>query len=348
MLLCFKVKSMKIHQTEFWFSKTIKKKHLLFLLFLSAAPLSALEIDPFSASTFIRDDFTISFFREEKPSFYWVNAGVPNVFFQGVSQTVTSPLAYAVNGIEYGVGASGWLTDQIQASATIPFEANSLQQSSAVTTSSESVTHSLEKLGDIELDGTFLFVGNRKKGNFIGFNGWVCFATGSNPFSLAYPLLSTGKGANREAFGVVLGQQAGGFSFFQSINYEKTDSITLSPTSLFGAGTFQWPDNWFTAGRVEYQAFHRAQRLVSFFYELRLRKSGFMKMNNQVVFYGGEYGDNQARTTDLLFDSSLGMDVRVDKTFSALIKLTDFPDEWADDRPNQGVLFSLSLVFRPL
>ncbi len=318
------------------------------LLFFSAVPLPALELDPFPSALSNRDDFFISFFREEKPSFYWVNVGLPNAFFQGVSQTVASPLTYSVNGIEYGFGASGWLSDQIQVSATIPFEANALEQSTLPVSSNENATHSLEKLGDIELNGTYLFIGNKRKGNFIGLDGWYCFATGSNPFTIAYPLLSSGKGANREALGLVMGQHAGGFSFFQSIHYEKTDPIALSNTSIFGAGIFQWPDNWFATGRIEYEVFHRAQRLVSFYYELRLRKSGFMKMNNQNLYYGNNYGDNQARSTDMLFDSSLGMEVRADKTFSALVQLTDFPDELVADRPSQGMLFNLSLLFRPI
>ena len=39
-------------------------------------------------------------------------------------------------------------------------------------------------------------------------------ATGTNPFRMDFPLLSTGKGAAEGALGLLAGEEAGRFSFF--------------------------------------------------------------------------------------------------------------------------------------
>ena len=142
--------------------------------------------------------------------------------------------------------------DQLNLRVTFPFEGNALEDSGTVNSAGVTVnaTHSAEKFGDIEIGATYLLAGKREKGNYIGLDGWYRFPTGSNPFYQVYPLLGTGVGAAREALGVVMDQEAYGFSFFQSIHYENTDPIQLNSGSYFGAGTFNWPDNWFATGRV--------------------------------------------------------------------------------------------------
>jgi len=314
-----------------------------------AKPIWAMDLDPFPIFSFSRDELSISLFRRERPSFYWTNIGVPDVFFQNVRNLSKVPNnTYSVQGIEYGVSFSDWVTDQFQARVTLPFEANSLQEANQTidaTGNTVFANHNLQKFGDVEVAGAYLLTGKRESGNFLGLDGWFRIATGSNPFSLAFPLLSTGKGADREAVGFVMGQQAGGFSFFQSIHYEKTQPINLASTNLtLGPGTFQWPDNWDASGRIEYEVFRQVQRRVTFFYQLQMRYSGLMKFNQQVLTYG------MGNTTDRLFFSTGGVVVRVDKTFSAEGQVDYFPFEpigWAIPRQDVGVLFSMSLVFRP-
>jgi hypothetical protein len=190
--------------------------------------------------------------------------------------------------------------------------------------------------------------GQREKGGFIGLDGWYRFSTGSNPFNLSYPILSSGKGAPEEALGLIVSEELGGFSFFQSIHYQKTQPIELDASNPFlGAGTFQWPDNILAEGRVEYLVFHRAQRFVSLYYDLRLRMSGLMEFNHQPLNYGQ---NPNGQTTDQLFFSQGGIVVRVDKSFSAEGSVAFFPFEFGMPiyRPDDGWIFSLSLVFRPI
>lgn len=320
------------------------------LLVLLPGFASGIELDPYPIFNFSRDAFSISFFREERPSFYWVNIGVPDFFFTGVQQLsgLPNPTVYNIRSIEYGVQVKGWATDQLQLRTTLPFEANALVDP-------EGNTHNVAKFGDLEVGGTYLLTGRRQKGSFIGLDGWYRFATGTNPFDLAYPILSTGKGASEEALGLVLAQELGGFSFFQSIHYQITQPIQLDASNPFlGAGTFQWPDNILAEGRIEYLVHHRGQRFVSLFYDLSIRWSGLMEFNHQALTYGQNFPNLQGQptqTTDRLLYSSGGVVVRVDKDFSAEGKLTEFPYEppvIGEARPDFGWLFSLSLTFRPI
>jgi hypothetical protein len=310
------------------------------------ADVGALELDPYPVFDFSRDSFSITTFREERPSFYWVNTGVPDIFFNGVQQLSYSPgpVVYSIRSIEYGVQTKGWVSDQLQLRATFPFEANALVDPSGN-------THNVAKLGDVEIGATFLVAGKKEKGNFIGVDGRYRFATGTNPFDLDYPILSTGKGASEEAIGLVMAEELGGFSFFQSIHYEKTQPIMLDSSSILGAGVFQWPDNVEAEGRIEFLAYHRAQRFVSLYYDLSLRYSGLMEFNHQVMTYG-QILDNTGtaiQTTSKLFFSKVGLIVKVDKEFSTEGSVTYFPEEFdVGYRPADGWIFSLSLIFRPI
>jgi hypothetical protein len=337
------------------------RKKILFLLsapiFFLGAELGtvafALELDPFPDYSFSRDTASFSFHREEKPSFYWVNIGVPDLFFKGVLQYVLgptpNPTVFSIRSIEYGAKVDGWLTDQLQLRAAIPFEANAMLDANGN-------TQNVSKFGDLEVGATYLLTGKRENGNFIGVDGWYRFATGTNPFNMDFPLLSTGRGAPGEAIGLILGQELGGFSFFQSVHYEKTQPITVdSSNNLFGAGVFQWPDYFHATARIDYLLFHRAQRFVRLFYELRMRESGLMEFNHQAVTYGlsSPYGVGPTTaTTDLLFFSSGGLEIRVDKEFTAQGKVTWIPFETffttGEFRPDYGLLFSFDLTFRPI
>ncbi len=324
---------------------------VIFVLFLSFHPLevSAVELDPYPVFDLSRDSFSITTFREERPSFYWVNIGVPDLFFNGVQQLSSkpNPTVYSIRSVEYGVQTKGWVSDQLQLRAIFPFEANALLDPNGN-------THNVAKLGDIEIGATFLVTGEKEKGNFIGVDGRYRFATGTNPFDLAYPLLSTGKGASEEALGLVMAEELGGFSFFQSIHYEKTQPITLdSSNALLGAGVFQWPDNLEVEGRVEYLAFHQAKRFVSLYYDFAMRASGLMEFNHQVLTYGQilDVSGQTIQTTDRLFFSTGGLIVKVDPEFSVDGKVSTFPFEpiiSGKGRPDFGLLFSLSLIFRPI
>jgi hypothetical protein len=321
---------------------------LVLIYCLRPANLSALELDPYPVFDFSRDSFSITTFREERPSFYWVNIGVPDSFFNGVQQlsAAPGPTVYSMRSVEYGVQTKGWVSDQLQLRATIPFEANALVDPSGN-------THNVAKLGDVEIAATFLVAGKKERGNFIGVDGRYRFATGTNPFDLNYPLLSTGKGASEEAIGLVMAQELGGFSFFQSIHYEKTQPIMLDSSSFLGPGVFQWPDNLEAEARIEFLAYHQAQRFVSLYYDLSMRASGLMEFNHQVLTYGQFLNTlgQTVQTTDRLFFSTGGIVVKVDKEFSVEGKVTAFPFEpiiFGEGRPVFGTLFSLSLIFRPI
>ncbi len=323
------------------FRKLLFLFSFLFLFILFFSPTTAIELDAYPVEGFSRDLISFSFFREERPSFYWVNIGVPDQFFVGVNNISSSPspTIYSIRNIEYGVRAAGWFTDQIQLKATIPFESSEILDSPGNTKNAQG-------FGDLEIGASYLFLGKRDSGIFAALDGWYRFATGTNPFKLAFPLLSSGKGASEEGIGVLLGQEVSGFSFFQSIHYEKTDPITVDSTNaLFGSGKFEWPENLIAEGRIEYLLFHRAERFVRVFYDFRLRLSGQMLMNGIPVPYG------QGQLTDRLMFSTFGASVRVDKEFSAEGKIVWLPFETDllgnKGRPDHGFLFSLGLEFRP-
>ncbi len=315
----------------------------LALLLSLTSSLQALQLDPYPILDFSRDPFSISVFREERPSFYWVNIGVPDAFFTGVNQTsaLPGPTGFSIRSIQYGVRVQGWVDQRFQGLLTVPFEANALVDATGN-------TQNLAKVGDIEVGATYLLSGKRIEGSFWGLDGWVRIPTGTDPFTLAYPLLSTGKGVVSGAIGLLAGEELGGFSFFQSIHYEKSDSLSLDPSNtLFGGGVFQWPDNFFAEFRGEWLVFQRAQRAVSLYYQLQMRASGLMLFNQTPVFYGLS---GQTRTTDQLFFSKTGLAIKVDKDFSADGSLSFFPEGFLTPvyRPDQGWVFSLSITFRPL
>src|SRR5476649_2701882 len=99
---------------DFSFSGSLFRKMFFFLLAVPTLVLLAglgsdafsAELDPFPDYTFSRDPVSFSFHREEKPSFYWVNIGVPDPFFRGVLQYVLgpppNPTVYSMRSIEYG------------------------------------------------------------------------------------------------------------------------------------------------------------------------------------------------------------------------------------------------------
>jgi hypothetical protein len=149
--------------------------------------------------------------------------------------------------------------------------------------------------------------------------------------------------------GLVAGEELDGFSFFQSVHYEKSSPINVDPSnSLFGSGTFQWPDNLFAEFRAEWAVFQRAQRALCLYYQLQMRASGEMLFNQAPISYGFAQG---SRTTDLLFFSKVGVVVKVDKDFSADGNLAYFPEEFQlipVGRPDSGWLFSFSIAFRPI
>ncbi|HVZ81259.1 MAG TPA: hypothetical protein VHE12_10775 [bacterium] len=303
----------------------------------------ALQLDPYPVLDFTRDPFSIALFREERPSFYWVNIGVPDLFFNGVKQTGGSPgpVSYSIQSIQYGVRVQGWADERLQGRLTIPFEANALVDAVGN-------TQNLAKLGDVEVGASYLLIGQRVSGGFFGLDGWVRLPTGTNPFAMAFPLLSTGKGAGSAAFGLVAGEELDGFSFFQSIHYEKSEDLMLDPSNpLFGGGVFHWPDNLFAEFRGEWAVFHRAQRAVSLYYQLQMRASGEMLFDRSPVPYGLT---GQSGITDWLFFSKAGLVIKVDKDFSADGSLAFFPEEFLTPvyRPDAGWVFSLSIAFRPL
>jgi hypothetical protein len=73
-----------------------------------------------------------------------------------------------------------------------------------------------------------------------------------------------------------------------------------------------------------------------------MRRSGLMKLNQQAVPY------DQGLLVDKIFFATGGMSARVDKDFSAEGEISYFPFDFSQARPASGILFSLSLVFRPI
>ena len=309
---------------------------LFFLIFGIFSPLRAADMEPFSSFEISRDAFSVGFSREEHPSFYWLSAGVPDSFFRNVALVPGATRAVSIRSVEYDFQAGAWLTDQWQLHLTMPFEANDL-------TDSEGNDHNLDKFGDLELGSVFLLVGKREKGSYVGVEGSLRFPTGTNPFSQTFPLLSTGKGVWAETMGVLMKEEVGGFSFFQEINYETSQSVFVVPSDpLLNPGLFQWPDNIHAVGRIEWLALHRAQRSFSLFGQIRMRMSGLMKLNQEAIPYG------QGLFTDRLFFATGGFSTRVDKDFSVEGEISYFPVDLSGARPASGVLFSVSLLFRPI
>jgi hypothetical protein len=357
----------------------------LFFLGVVFCPFKAVAIslDPYPVYDSIHDETSISFFCEERPSYFWVNEGVPDAFFNvpnipasqlyPVNQ-LSSPnqllanVAYQINGIEYGVRMSRWITDQWRVTGTIPFEANALvtapvtQTVAGLPLISASVTQTIDHFGDMELGSTYLVLGQRQKGDFIGVDGWVRFATGTNPFTQTYPLLSSGRGTSSEAFGVVAGQRLWNqFWLYEIFHYETTQPLQLTSTNTAGfvPGTFQWPDNMDMTGRVEWDVLQKGQRQVTLYYQYSGRISGLMTLNGQPQTYGQSYqlelvnnvpAPVAVGTTNQLFWSGGGAVFKIDKEFTLAVDVSYFPVYFIQqfqNQPNNGLLLSLSLIFRP-
>ncbi|GEM_PF-1379661 len=351
--------------------RNYKPLAFLFFTFLVFAPLKviAVSLDPYPVYDSFHDESSISFFREERPSFFWTNTGVPDVFFNQANQlsapsTQSNNVSYSVNGIEYGVRLSHWVTDQWRVTGTIPFEANALVTPN--TAEALGNTETVDHLGDMELGATYLVEGKRQRGNFIGLDGWYRFATGTNPFTQAYPLLSSGRGASSEALGVVMGQRLWNlFSLFESFHYETTQLVSVPASNTLGlpAGTFQWPDNTDAMGRVEMDVLQKGQRQVTLFFQYSGRISGSMTLNGQPLTYGQRFGFNQpiyvngiltyptVGTSNQLFWSTVGGVAQIDKEFTAEVDVSQFPVYFIQPIPyqpnNGGLMLSISLIFRP-
>jgi hypothetical protein len=368
-----------VHPPIFQKSKFLYGILFFVILVLPPVKVMAISLDPYPVYDSFHDESSISFFREERPSFFWTNTGVPDVFFNGVNQTSgpsqTLPnIAYSVNGIEYGVRLSHWITNEWRITGTIPFEANALvtepvsQIANGVTQiTSASVTQTIDHFGDMEVGSTYLVAGKWQKGNFIGLDGWYRFATGTNPFTQAYPLLSSGRGASSEALGAVMGQRLWNlFSFYESFHYEKTQSIQITSSNTMGlpVGTFQWPDNVEAMGRVEMDVLQKGQRQVTLFYQYSGRISGSMTLNGEPLTYGQSfiftpvitngvltYVPQAVGTSNQLFWSTVGAVSKIDKEFTAEVDVSQFPVYFLQpiaERPNPGgLMLSLSLIFRP-
>jgi hypothetical protein len=350
---------------------------LLAVSICSPLKVMAVSLDPYPVYDSFHDETDISFFREERPNFYWVNSGIPDAFFAPTTNTqnpvtINQPsnqptsIVYSVNGIEYGVRLSHWMTDQWRVTGTIPFEANALatepitQVTGGVTTISASVTQTVDHFGDMEIGSTYLLEGKRENGNFIGLDGRYRFATGTNPFTQSYPLLSSGRGASSEAIGVVLGQRLWNlFSFYEGFHYETTQAVQLTSSNTAGlpAGTFQWPDNTEVMGRIEWDVLQKAERKVSLFFQYSGRISGLMTLNGQSLTYGQSYELNSNTgqyfpigRTNQLFSSTVGGVANIDKEFTAEVDVSYFPTYFLQQVqafPNTGLLLSISLIFRP-
>jgi hypothetical protein len=324
----------------------------------------AVSLDPYPVYDSFHDESSISFFREERPSFFWTNTGVPDIFFNQANQlsapsTQSNNIKYSVNGIEYGVRLSYWMTDQWRVTGTIPFEANALVQPNTVEALGN--TETVDHFGDVEVGATYLVTGKRQNGNFIGLDGWYRFATGTNPFNLAYPLLSSGRGASSEALGLVAGQRfLNLFSFYESFHYETTQPVSVPSSNSLGlpGGTFQWPDNTEAMGRIEMDVLQRGERQVTLFYQYSGRISGAMTLNGQSLTYGQSFVFNPVTnnfvavgTSNQLFWSTVGGVAKIDKEFTAEVDVSQFPVYFIQsiqDRPNSGgLMLSLSLIFRP-
>ncbi len=308
----------------------------------AAPPIQATQMDTIPFENFNQDDFSFSIYRYEEPSFYLASSGLPDFFFTGVlrlSDPAVTPgasLVYSLRGIEYGFQVSAWPTEDIQLRLSLPFEANAFEDLTNVTQSSQT-------LGDLEVGATYLLSGKRSGGNYFGLDGWWRFATGTSPFGPTLtPILSTGKGTPEGSLGLILRQQLGRFSLFESVHYQRSLPLQLGSSDPYlGAGVFQWPDEFQALGRIEFLAFERAQRMVTLFYEFRMRKIGTMLWNQIPLSY------DQGHYADQLFYSGGGLTVRVDPQFTVEGKLDFFPTEFVVPRPDFGFLFFLSVTYRP-
>lgn len=313
---------------------------LVFAVFL-AGDAWAIQMDPIPFENFSQDSLSFSVYRYEKPSFYLVSSGLPDFFFDNItklsdpSAAPGAPLIYSLREIEYGFQVSAWPTRNLQVRLSLPFEANALEDLSGVTQSEQNV-------GDLEAGAAYLLWGKRTGGGYLGVDGWYRFSTGTNPFDQAqYPILATGKGTPEGSLGLILRQQLGRFSFFESVHYQHSMPLRLGANPYLGPGVFQWPDELQALGRIEWLAFERGQRMITLFYEYRFRRIGTMSFNQTPLSY------DQGYYQDRLFYSGGGLTARVDSQLTVDGKLDFFPTEISVGRPDFGFLFFLSVSYRP-
>jgi hypothetical protein len=306
------------------------------MLLLALPPVGAFAMN-FEPPVFYRPPLERLFIgatRWEKSSAYFVNLGLPGEFFEGVEKISEIPQVQSIRAVEYGLRAGGWPTDRVFVQGFLPYESVYM-----VPTAGTYYAKELKKGGDFELSGAYLLLGSRKTPFYAGLNGWYRFPTGTNPFDLPYPLMSSGKGAPQWAFGAIGAQKAGRFYFFQGLNYENTGAIRLpSFFSWDNPASFQWPGVLHAAARFEFQFFKRSYRSVNAFYDLRLRRVGPLK-----------YGDAVLVEADRLYYSSFGLFVKVDPELTVTGQYSFFPFEFTDiPRPDWGGLLFLSVAYTPL
>ena len=312
---------------------------VLSLLPILPTPSSAMNFDPPQFYRLSQQRVFFSVTRWEKPSFYYVNQGLPFEFFDGVGKVTELPMVYSLRGVEYGFRVGGWPLERFFLQATLPYESVYLEQVPSGSGFSTGLPNELRKTGDFELSAAFFLLGTRKTSFHLGVNGWVRFPTGTNPFDLAFPLMSSGKGASQRSGGLVAGQQAGRFSFFQGLNYEKAGSIALQRFyTLDHPASFQWPDVFHAAARLEFRFFRRSYRTVAAFYDLRMRQVGVLK-----------YGETVLNGKDRLYTSSGGLQVQVDPELAVTGQYSFFPFEFDSNkgRPDFGGLLTLSVTYTP-
>ncbi len=308
-------------------------RRMLLPLVLSLLPglAAALNLEPPDFHRLPTDRLVIGITRWEKTSSYYVNLGLPWEFFDGVEKVSEIPLRHSVRAVEYGLRIAGWPHPRFFAQGFLPFESVYLVPDAGVAQARE-----LKKGGDLEFSATGLLLGTRRSPFRAGLNGWYRFPTGTDPFSLPHPLMTTGKGAAQWAFGVNGVQQVGRFSFFQGLNYENTGPIRLQRYFSWDVpDSFRWPDVLHAAARFEFRFFRRSYRSVDAFYDIRMRRSGALR-----------YGDVVLVEPDRLYYSSFGLIVRVDPEFSVTGRYCVFPFEFSEKaRPDWGGLLFLSVAY---
>jgi hypothetical protein len=309
-----------------------------FIFFLFPQIGWSFQLDPSPISWWMTPrPFSVILYRQDLTNFYWYNAGIPPEFFSGsYSANDRSPSYLTTNSdsFQYGISLESWIIPQVQLHVDFPIEINSI-------TNSEGVTDNLARIGDMSLSGNFLLEGNQKSSDWMALEFHISLPTGTNPFKVAYPFLSTGTGVLETGIGGLAVQHWGLFSFFQKVQYQQSQPLMIpSYFSIENPGMllkFQWPSVWSFTGRVQYLILNRSIRPVYVFYQIYFRRDSAFLLNGNSI-----YGP-----TDVVF-STIGSIIGIDPWLSIELRLSYFLGKYYyASIPGFGPQASVGLIFKP-
>lgn len=273
------------------------------------------------------------FYRMERPSFFWVNAGLPAAFFTGVA--LDSDGNPRVESLEIGVQGVVPLPGGFHLKLQERFWTKTYE-------SGEGTRISSVRAGDVHGFLKKSLIGDAAKAFFVRAGVGFRLPTGRPPWRAPHPFLATGLGIG--SFLSVLEIHwnfFGGFFLQQRLNYEQPFKAVFLRDGVFvGEGFFRWPASFSASHRLGWRFHARGERASVLFYEWTGRRVG-------ALFWNGE----PLVAADRFFSSGGGLSTRITGKTTFEIAVHWYPAEigfFTEPRPRPafGLLLTAGLSYR--